>query len=192
MCLFFLINAPVSWRKTMLWIGSGNYLQKCSWLNSLGFTVNPEPDNGLARQLFVLAGYFQPNSCTVSLSASYHGRHSPFWHTDTSMVCVSVCVFVCARTVATSPNYFNVYMHLCIFVWIYFHCLHVFCLRRKWKWWGPITPFFLFAPLVSRESQRERRAHEKAQVPWDGSDGRLSFVRLFAPCLSLSLISCWG
>ncbi len=96
MCLFFFINALVFWSKTMSLACSGNYLQKCSWLNSLGFTVNPEPDNGLARQLFVLAGYFQPNSCTVSLSASYHGRHSPFWQTDTSIVYVcymSLCVF---------------------------------------------------------------------------------------------------
>lgn len=64
--------------KTMSLTGSGNYLQKCSRLNSLGFTVNPAPDNGLARQLFVLAGYFQANSCTVSLSVPYQGRHSLF------------------------------------------------------------------------------------------------------------------
>lgn len=116
-CLFFLINAPVFWRKTMLWIGSGNYLQKCKWLNSLGFTVNPESDNGLARQLFVLAGYFQPNSCTVSLSASYHGRHSPFWHTDTSMV--YVFVYLCLHAYISVCK---LYQCLCIvFIYVYIY-----------------------------------------------------------------------
>lgn len=136
-CLFFFINAPVFWSKTMSLTASGNYLQKCSWLNSLGFTVNPEADNGLAWQLFVLAGYFQPNSCTVSLSASYHGRHSHFWHTDTSMVCVcvSLCVFV----------HLFACMHLRLqIIWMFirtFLPLRIFrttvkicCSKKKMKW----------------------------------------------------------
>lgn len=73
-CLFFFINALAFWSKTMLLKASGNYLQKCSWLNSLDFAVNPEPDNELAWQLFVLAGYFQANGCTVSLSGSYQAQ----------------------------------------------------------------------------------------------------------------------
>lgn len=150
MCLFFFINAPVFRRKTMLWIGSGNYLQKCSWLNSLGFTVNPDPDNGLARQLFVLAGYFQPNSCTVSLSASYHGRHSPFWHTDTSAVCLFVHLIAC--------------MHLCLqmnarcsflFMYVFMSVLllvNIEVIKRSNS---------LFLSLCKRKCHGERRDHEK-------------------------------
>lgn len=78
-------------------IGSGNFIQKHSGVNSLGFTVNPQSDNGLARQLFVLAGYLRPNSCTGSLSASYHGRHSAFWHLSTVYLCLPLrSIFICA------------------------------------------------------------------------------------------------
>lgn len=99
-CVYFALLMRGHFEAKQLLTGPGNYLQKCSWLNSLGFTVNPEPDNELARQLFVLAGYFHPNSCTVSLSVSYHGRRSLFWHTDTSIVRVFVCVdtLVCIHT----------------------------------------------------------------------------------------------
>lgn len=107
-CLFFFIYAAVFWSETMSLAGSGNYLPKSSWPDSLGFTVNPEADNGLVWQLFVLAGYFQANSCTVLLSVSYHGSHSPaltHWHIS---VCVSVSVCVCISALARiSVNYWN-------------------------------------------------------------------------------------
>lgn len=90
-CLFFFINALAFWSQTMPLKASGNYLQKCSWLNSLDFAVNPEPDNELAWQLFVLAGYFQANGCTISLSGSYQTQ--PFL---TPQCCVYVsCKYTC-------------------------------------------------------------------------------------------------
>lgn len=67
-------------------------LAKCSWPDSLGFTVNPGAHNGLVWQLFVLAGYFQANSCTVLLSVSYHGGRSP--QLTHSHINVRVCVCV--------------------------------------------------------------------------------------------------
>lgn len=76
--------------------------------------VNPKSDNEPGWQLFVLAGYFQANGWTVSLSLSYHGRHNSFWHLNSVCACGSQ-TRVCMDTyiVCKCANY-------CLFLHIFF------------------------------------------------------------------------